>query len=240
MKIDACNLDFKELNNLIRTAKDKEIIIDRCLGQRYIGAGLADKSITVNGIPGNALGAYLDGSDITVNGNAQDAIGDTMNEGHIVIQGSAGDAIGYAMRGGKIFVHGNTGYRAGVHMKEYKDKVPLLVIGGHAGSFLGEYQAGGMIIVLGLGGDYSCPVGYFCATGMHGGKIYLCCREEPIGLPRQVTVKKADRDDLMEIRPYLEEFCRYFHEDLESILQRPFMVLAPNTKNPYKQLYTQN
>lgn len=50
------------------------------------------------------------------------------------------DATGYAMRGGKIFVRGNAGYRAGIHMKAYKDKTPVLVIGGKAGSFLGEYQ----------------------------------------------------------------------------------------------------
>mgnify|MGYP002508363490 CR=1 FL=1 len=44
----------------------------------------------------------------------------------------------------------NAGYRAGIHMKAYKDKVPVMVIGGTAGSFLGEYQAGGVIVVLGL------------------------------------------------------------------------------------------
>lgn len=35
-------------------------------------------------------------------------------------------------------------------MKAYKEKVPVMVIGGTAGSFLGEYQAGGVIVVLGL------------------------------------------------------------------------------------------
>ena len=32
-----------------------------------------------------------------------------------------------------------------------EDKLPVLVVGGKAGSFLGEYQAGGVIVVLGLG-----------------------------------------------------------------------------------------
>jgi glutamate synthase domain-containing protein 3 len=36
-------------------------------------------------------------------------------------------------------------------MKAYEDDLPVLVIGGRAGSFLGEYQAGGIIIVLGKG-----------------------------------------------------------------------------------------
>ena len=34
------------------------------------------------------------------------------------------------------------------YMKEYKKKVPIMIIGGCAGSFLGEYQAGGILIVL--------------------------------------------------------------------------------------------
>ena len=35
-------------------------------------------------------------------------------------------------------------------MKAYKEKIPVMIIGGHTGSFLGEYQAGGIIIVLGI------------------------------------------------------------------------------------------
>lgn len=44
------------------------------------------------------------------------------------------------MRGGAIYVQGNAGYRAGVHMKAYGDRLPMIVIGGRAGSFLGEYR----------------------------------------------------------------------------------------------------
>lgn len=40
-------------------------------------------------------------------------------------------------------------------MKEYKDKIPAIVVGGVAGSFLGEYQAGGVIVVLGFTGRTS-------------------------------------------------------------------------------------
>ncbi len=106
------------------------------------------------------MGAYLDGCEIVVNGSAQDAIGDTMNDGLIVIHGNSGDAAGYSMRGGKIFIKGDAGYRAGIHMKAYKDKFPVLVIGGKAGSFLGEYQAGGIILVLGIDTDSKTNVVY--------------------------------------------------------------------------------
>lgn len=139
MKIDAANLSHKELNDALRK-DERRFTLTGCCGQRFIAAGMSDKDIAIEGIAGNALGAYLNGACLTVNANAQDAVGDTMNEGKIIVKGSIGDAAGYAMRGGKIFVRGNAGYRAGIHMKEYKGKIPVMIIGGTAGSFLGEYQ----------------------------------------------------------------------------------------------------
>ena len=147
--IDAANLDYKAVNEALRRT-DGDCMIKGCCGQRFIAAGMSGKNLTIQGLPGNAMGAYLNNAHITVHSNAQDAVGDTMNEGKILIHGNIGDAAGYAMRGGKIYVKGNAGYRAGIHMKAYKEKVPVIIIGGCAGSFLGEYQAGGIIIVLGL------------------------------------------------------------------------------------------
>jgi glutamate synthase domain-containing protein 3 len=141
------------------------------------------------------------------------------------------------MRGGKIFIRGNAGYRAGIHMKAYHDKLPVLMIGGMAGSFLGEYQAGGRIIVLGLGSSQPCPTGYFCGTGMHGGKIFLRCKEAPAHLPKQVKASRATEEDLMEIRGDIHQFCKEFGIDEKSVSQHTFYVLMPNTKNPYQQLY---
>ncbi|MGN1077981.1 MAG: glutamate synthase, partial [Candidatus Gallimonas sp.] len=140
MKIKTGELDFKALNEIIRSSSDREVELEGVVGQRYIGAGLSGRTIRIKGTPGNALGAYLDGCDVTVEGNAQDAIGDTMNAGRIVINGNAGDAVGYAMRGGKIFIRGDAGYRVGIHMKAYKEHRPVIVVGGIVGSFLGEYQ----------------------------------------------------------------------------------------------------
>ena len=138
MKIDAGQLSHQELNDQLRMSREQNIIIENCLGQRYLASGSRGKKVTVTGTPGNALGSYLDGTEIDVYGNVQEATGDTMNGGAIYIHGSAGDATGYAMRGGKILIQGDTGYRAGVHMKEYKDKIPAIVEGGVEGSFLGE------------------------------------------------------------------------------------------------------
>ena len=238
--IDATGLSFRQVNEAIAAAKDADVLLEHALGQRYIGAGSAGRRIRIEGVPGNALGAYLDGTRIEVAGNAQDATGDTMNDGEIVIHGSCGDAAGYAMRGGRIFVRGNVGYRAGIHMKAYQEKIPVLIVGGEAGSFLGEYQAGGCIAVLGLETRGRAPVGDFCATGMHGGVLYLRADALPEDLPAQVMAVQAEEADLAFLRPHVADFCRAVSLDMAQVMDHRFYVLRPNTHNPYHRLYTQN
>lgn len=237
--IDAKGIDYAALNEALRQDIG-EFEIANCCGQRFIAAGMADKKITINGTPGNALGAYLNGAFIRVKGNTQDAVGDTMNAGYIVIDGNIGDAAGYAMRGGKIYVKGNAGYRAGIHMKAYEDKVPVMVIGGKAGSFLGEYQAGGIIIVLGLADDDKPIVSNFPCTGMHGGKMILRSDCKNIRFPNQVHAKPADAKDMKLIKEYISEYCALFGCDEKEILNAQFTVVTPDTKNPYKQMYVAN
>lgn len=239
MLLNVKNLGYKELNENLRNIEGDCTVTD-CCGQRFIAAGMSDKNITIEGIPGNALGAYLNGAEITVNANAQDAVGDTMNEGKIVVHGNIGDAAGYAMRGGKIFVKGNAGYRAGIHMKAYKEKKPLMVIGGTAGSFLGEYQAGGVIVVLGLESQDERIVGYFPCTGMHGGKMFLRSECKDVEFPSQVTAHPADQTDMEELKEYVTEYCDLFGYDINEVLSSPFTVVTPDSKNPYKQMYVAN
>ena len=250
-EITAGKMHFAQLNELVRSSRDADITIHDCLGQRYIASGLGGKKITINGVPGNALGAYMDGSLITVHGNVQDATGDTMNAGAIVIHGSAGDATGYGMRGGAIYVRGNTGYRAGIHMKEYQQMIPVIVVGGGAGSFLGEYQAGGILIVLGApphaSGENKTPktktrskglTGAFCGTGMHGGVIYLRT-ENPPPLPAQIVLAKERGRNIPALKKHIEAFCAYFNDvNKDEILDSTFCILTPNSKNPYTQMYT--
>ena len=238
MKLNVQGLDYTAINELIRNQK-RDCTLDNCCGQRFIAAGMADKKITLNGVPGNALGAYLNGAVITVNGNAQDAVGDTMNEGKIIVNGNIGDTAGYAMRGGRIYVRGNAGYRAGIHMKEYREKVPLMIIGGTAGSFLGEYQAGGIIIVLNLEKKEKIVSNFTC-TGMHGGKMYLRSDCKNIVFPNQVTAKRADENDLKQLRKHLTEYCKLFSLNIDEVLDSPFTVVSPDSKNPYKQMYVAN
>ena len=238
ISIDAQGLNFDALNSQIRQSGD-DCQVTGCLGQRFIATGMNDKVVTLYGTPGNALGAYLNGATIIVKGNAQDAVGDTMNDGKIIVHGNIGDAAGYAMRGGAIYVKGNAGYRAGIHMKAYKDKVPVLVIGGSAGSFLGEYQAGGIIIALGL--DSKSPiVSNFPCTGMHGGKMLLRSDCADIIFPSNVHAKQVKDEELQEFLPYLKEFCQLFGYDSDKVLDCPFTLVEPDSKNPYKQMYVMN
>lgn len=241
--IDCRELGYQELNGKLHK-NHREYRLTGCCGQRFIAAGMSGKHITIEGIPGNALGAYLNGASITVQANAQDAVGDTMNEGKIVVYGSIGDAAGYAMRGGQIFVRDNAGYRAGIHMKAYGDKTPALIIGGFAGSFLGEYQAGGTILVLGRNlseqGKTHPIVGNFPGTGMHGGKMFLRGDCSRIRFPGQVTVRKSSPQELAEIRPLALEYGRLFGCDTEELLQAEFTTVLPDSKNPYRQMYVAN
>lgn len=237
--IDASMLDFRQLNAAIRDCTG-DAAVTGCSGQRFIGAGLERGKLILSGTPGNALGAYLNGASIEVCGNAQDAVGDTMNAGRIVVRGSIGDAAGYAMRGGELYVQGDAGYRAGIHMKAYGDKLPVMVIGGKAGSFLGEYQAGGVIVVLGLTERARPIVSNFPCTGMHGGKLFLRSDCKNILLPKQVIARPASHKDLDGIWTYLHTFCELFGGDCDALVQQPFTLITPNSSNPYKQLYVTN
>ena len=211
MLLDAREEYPQGLNAAIRTAARRgPVEVYGVCGQRYLGAGLEEGQVGITGTPGNALGAYLCGGRLFVHGNAQDAVGDTMDGGRIAVDGMVGDAAGYAMRGGEIYVRGSAGYRAGVHMKAYGTKQPVLVIGGQAGSFLGEYQAGGTIVVLNLGTENSAPAGRFCGMGMYGGKIYLRGKVLVPDLSDRLVCRPATQQDMDAVAPALQVFCGLF------------------------------
>ena len=242
LKINAEELHFKDLNCLLRSAIKKDI--DRIeahnvCGQRYIGTDLdTNLQIDIYGTPGNDLGAFMNGPKLVIHGNAQDGCGNTMNEGQIIIQGHAGDITGHSIRGGKIFVRDGVGYRVGIHMKEYQDKRPALVIGGTAQDFLGEYMAGGTVIVLGMelepGEKHRAR---FIGTGMHGGAIYLRGEVEKYQLGKEVGVKELDDNDRAALGSLVGEFARHFSYEAEGLLQGKFIKLVPLYLRPYGRLY---
>ena len=240
-KIDATGMYYRDLNSILRNLDSngiEKIEIHNVCGQRYIGTDLvAEVQIDIYGTPGNDLGAFMNGPKIVVHGNAQDGCGNTMNEGKIVVHGSAGDITGHSMRGGKIFVRDDVGYRVGIHMKEYKGKKPQLVIGGTAQDFLGEYMAGGVIIVLGL----NLPEGERCTarfvgTGMHGGVIYE--RGDILEMGKGTRVMKVGKRDTRIIETLVKEFCEHFGADYEKVMNAKFRKIVPLSKRPYGELYS--
>ena len=239
-KIDAEGMYYKDLNSLLRSICRKgaeKIEIRNVCGQRYIGTDLdTEVKIDIYGTPGNDMGAFMSGPEIVVHGNAQDGCGNTMNEGKIVINGQAGDLTGHSMRGGQIFIRDDVGYRVGIHMKEYKRKVPDIVIGGAAADFLAEYMAGGVVLVLGLTLDeYERCKARFVGTGMHGGVIYE--RSDILQVGKGTKLMKVGKRDIKKIENLVKEYCKNFGADYEIIMNAKFHKIVPLSKRPYGNLY---
>lgn len=249
-EIDATGVYYKEMNAQIRNAVEcgaDHIVLRNVAGQRYIGTNLYQATspekltklrIDVYGTPGNDMGAFLDGPTLNVYGNIMDASGNTMNSGRIVAHGRGGDITGFSARGGEIFIKDNAGYRVGIHMKEYQEKRPVMVIGGTTQDFLGEYMAGGVLIVMGLTltpseAHYANHVG----TGMHGGKIFIRGNIEDHQLGDGVGITEVNEDDVELIQSYVDEYGRLFETNVTDIAIPSFKKLIPLSSRPYKQLY---
>ena len=183
--INARDLTYRELNDKILEKilqGHKVIKVYNVHGQRYIGVnlpryGIRDVRIEIYGIPGNCLANLNHGIEFIVYGNVEDDVGDTMHDGKIIIHGDARDVLGQTFQGGYIFVRGNAGNRVGIQMREYRHKRPYLIVGGRVDNYLGEYMAGGVIMVLGINAFYNNVnielTGRHVGTGMVGGRIYV-------------------------------------------------------------------
>jgi glutamate synthase domain-containing protein 3 len=281
--LSADGVYYRELNERLREAIRSgadEVIIKDVMGQRYIGTGIhvPGARIRVHGVPGEDMAAFMDGPEIIVHGNAQDGVGNTMNEGRIEVHGSACDVVGYGMRGGRIYVRDDVGYRVGIHMKGFRDKQPLIVVGGCAGNFFGEYMAGGCQVLLGMGqtdekkvdGIADGPaqvgriadgpaqvgriadgpaqvgriadgpaqvVGDYCATGMHGGKIFIRGEVADYQLGAEVRRFDLTEDDREFLMPIIDDFATTFgiEEKLDDFDR--FVKILPVSARPYGRLY---
>jgi glutamate synthase domain-containing protein 3 len=145
------------------------------------------------------------------------------------------------MRGGEVYVEGSVGYRAGIHMKEYKDMKPLIVIGTKAGDFLGEYMAGGSISLLGL--DLAKGeeiVGRFCATGMHGGRIYVNGSPDKYKFGKEVEKVPTTDEDTAFLKEHTDLYAKFFKKDLSHLKFKYFSKYMAVNKNPYSNMYCSN
>ena len=240
--IDAQNLHYTPLNQQIRKAVAdgvKEIIINNVLGQRFIADGLRgdDVTITINGVPGGDLAMFMSGPTVIVHGNADHAPGNTMDKGKVVIHGSAGDAVAHSMRGGRVYVRDNIGYRGGIHMKQYKEKRPIVVVGGGARAFLGEYMAGGILIVLGLKG--AVPLSeHGVGSGIHGGEIFIRGPVDDRWLGVGTKQAPVTHEQKALIDPIIGDFANSFGIDAAPLLASEYTRIAATSNRPFASKYT--
>jgi glutamate synthase domain-containing protein 3 len=242
LEIDASGVHYKDLNAQLRQAVadgTQRVDLHNIFGQRYIGTDLHQPvEIHIHGTPGNDLASFMDGPRIVVHGNGQDGCGNTMNGGEVIIHGRAGDATGYSMRGGKVFVRDDVGYRVAIHMKEYEGQRPTIVIGGTAQHFLGEYMAGGVLVVLGLTlRPDERHTANFVGTGMHGGVMYIRGELEDYQLGKEVGQVPMEDADHALLRELVQEYAAHFDRDADDILSQPFTKLIPLSSRPYGRLY---
>ena len=133
---------------------------------KFIGAGMSQGAVRVEGDVGEHLGAAMSGGEITVNGNATDWVGPEMSGGRIEVRGNAGHMTGSAYRGaamgmtgGEIIIHGNVRNETGNAMRG-----GLIAVGGNSGDFTGVNMLSGSIFVLG-------ELGIRTGAGMKRGSI---------------------------------------------------------------------
>ncbi len=241
VRIDAEGVHYTDLNRKIRKAVHegaREIEIDHVLGQRFIADGLrGDVIIRIHGTVGGDLGMFMSGPTCIVYGNCDHAPGNTMDSGAIVIHGSAGDAVAHSMRGGKIFVKGDIGYRGGIHMKQFQDKCPMLVVGGSARAFLGEYMAGGRILILGLGSRDAVDERGI-GSGIHGGEIFVrgTVDERILGVGAKMHLcGPAEKERII---PLINEYSNHFGGDPAELLGTDYTRIVPASARPFANKYT--
>lgn len=239
--IDAKGVHYKVLNFMIEDAISdgaKKIILENVNGQRFLldGVRADDLELEVHGTAGDDLAAFMNGPTIRVFGNVQDGVGNTMNKGLVVVDGDARDIVGHSMRGGRIFIKGDVGYRVGIHMKQYGDYYPVVVAGGTAMDFLGEYMAGGIVVILNTADeDFT---GDWVGTGIHGGAIFVRAEVDDNMLGIGAKKTELEGPDKLLLKDLVNEFGRHFNMDAEKILKGSFTKIVPISHRPYGKMYT--
>jgi formylmethanofuran dehydrogenase subunit C len=157
-------------------AGDREITVRGDCGRvKWIGAGMADGRITIEGDAGMHLGAEMTGGEIHVHGRAGDWVGAEMRGGLIHVHGDAGHLVGAAyrgsakgMRGGVILVEGRAGNEIGGTMRR-----GLIAVGGATGDFTGVSMIAGSLFLFG-------EPGLRLGAGMKRGTIAVLGRLPPL------------------------------------------------------------
>jgi glutamate synthase domain-containing protein 3 len=136
-----------------------------------------------------------------------------------------------------VYVRDNIGYRGGIHMKQYQEKRPILVVGRSAQAYLGEYMAGGLIIVLGIGGGR--PISeQGVGSGIHGGEIFVRGKIDDLSLGGGARQAPVTPEQKALIRPVIEDFAHSFGIDAAPLLASEYTRIAATSARPFASKYT--
>lgn len=102
-------------------------------------------------------------------------------------------------------------------------------------------MAGGTIVLLGLDMKRGEKLfGTHCASGMHGGKIFVRGSFPKENISDNIKVQNLDETDKKELDMYIKKYCKFFNADYDTIMAKPFKKLVPASSRPYANLYTPN
>lgn len=120
----------------------------------WIGHGMTEGEIAVDGDAGSQAGRLMTGGRLTITGSAGPWTASGMRGGEIEIGGAAGDRLGgplpgemAGMRGGVVIVRGDAGERIGDRLRR-----GTIVVEGRAGAWAGSRMIAGTIVVAGATG----------------------------------------------------------------------------------------
>ena len=144
-------LPLKEMFQVSGEASDGRIeFCGELSGVHWIGTGMSDGEIQVQGNAGRHVGSEMTGGAIYVDGDAGDWVGGEMHGELIHVRGRAGHLVGAAYRGsrrgmtgGTILVAGEVGNEVGHTMRR-----GLIAVGG-AGDVVGFNLIAGTVLVFG-------------------------------------------------------------------------------------------
>ncbi len=155
-------------------------------GVHWLGAGLDEGEVIIEGNAGRHVGSEMTGGRIEVQGDTSDWLGGEMHGGEIFVRGNAGHLVGAAYRGsrrgmtgGHIIVRGNAGNEIGHTMRR-----GTIAIGGRSGDLPGFNMIAGSIYLFG-------ECGIRPGAAMKRGTIAYCGEHHPELLP---TFRAAGTD----------------------------------------------
>lgn len=184
------------------------------IGGRLWQAGDDPLHIRIKGQAGQRTGSLgYPNTKIEIVGPVSDDVGWLNAGAEIVVRGNASNGVMNGGAQGRVYIGGNIGAR-GMTMTKRNPRFdpPELWVLGECGDYFGEFMAGGIAVVCGLGRQpHDNTLGYRPLVGMVGGKVFF--RGDASGYSekdaRQISVSDEDWDWLCtNLSLFLEKIDR--------------------------------